>query len=589
MGQVVEYALLRGEFPSCDKLPKPMTTDDQALQHYLEREHRVPRERAVHQIGGGSEFGVDGFHFDPQRRNLYLFQFRNNASYQAFKPSLQVLLDGGMEAIFFSAGKVDSKNQFLRQLHSVLNENRSIVDQVCFRFVFKGDPEEAERSQILAKYREALENKKYLIDQFFGGRDVGLVVEFRSATGRVGSFQAATHSSTFDVHLDKPLEVQTSAGERMHLGLMRLADLNEMHAQLGPKFFDHNIRYGLGESEAVNRAISKALRGIIIDKADDPSTFAFNHNGITLYAERMEETASGWRITAPRLLNGAQTVTTLASFKAANEGVAGFSKKSYEAIQVLCKIITRAEQKFVTRVTINNNRQNPVEPWNLHANDDIQLELQDKFKDELGIYYERQENAFDQLGAADLEEYGIQESKAVQMLKLTQTFLLTDGNVSRASSMRAVFEDDRAYENVFRRTRLRADARKILLCYKVQFRLRKLINEIMERGENKYAFVSRARNLLWALLAQGLLNHEDIEAIAENHGRSLSVANEYVELLAYLATARVRMLLSDLLEDRDYVDKVAEGNLSFLRTDKAFEKAMELARKKWKWEHLKLA
>jgi hypothetical protein len=563
-------------------------TDDQALQQYLQREHGVPRERATHQVGG-SEFGIDGFHFDPQRRNLYLFQFRNSDSYQSFKPALQVLLDHGMEAIFFSAGKVESKNPFLRQLHSVLNENRSIVDQVCFRFVFKGDPEEAEKSQILAKYREELENKKYLVDQFFGGRDVGLVVEFRSATGRVGSFQTATHSSTFDVHLENALEVQTSAGERMHLGLMRLSDLNQMHAQLGSRFFDHNIRYGLGESEAVNRAIAKALRAIIIDKADDPSTFAFNHNGITLYAERMEEAAGGWRITAPRLLNGAQTVTTLASFKDANEGNREFSKKNYEAIQVLCKVITRAEQKFVTRVTINNNRQNPVEPWNLHANDDIQLELQDKFKDELGIYYERQENALEQLDEEDLEAYGIHEKKGIHMLKLTQTFLLTDGNISRASSMRAVFEDDRAYENVFRRTRLRADARHILLCYKVQFRLRKLIGDIMERGENKYAFVSRARNLLWALLAQGLLNHEDVEAIAEKHGRSLAVSNEYVELLTYLATARVRMLLSDLLEDRDYVEKVAEGNLSFLRTDKAFDKAMEQARKKWKWEHLKLA
>jgi hypothetical protein len=563
-------------------------TDDQALQQYLQREHGVPRERATHQVGG-SEFGIDGFHFDPQRRNLYLFQFRNSDSYQSFKPALQVLLDHGMEAIFFSAGKVESKNPFLRQLHSVLNENRSIVDQVCFRFVFKGDPEEAEKSQILAKYREELENKKYLVDQFFGGRDVGLVVEFRSATGRVGSFQTATHSSTFDVHLENALEVQTSAGERMHLGLMRLSDLNQMHAQLGSRFFDHNIRYGLGESEAVNRAIAKALRAIIIDKADDPSTFAFNHNGITLYAERMEEVAGGWRITAPRLLNGAQTVTTLASFKDANEGNREFSKKNYEAIQVLCKVITRAEQKFVTRVTINNNRQNPVEPWNLHANDDIQLELQDKFKDELGIYYERQENALEQLDEEDLEAYGIHEKKGIHMLKLTQTFLLTDGNISRASSMRAVFEDDRAYENVFRRTRLRADARHILLCYKVQFRLRKLIGDIMERGENKYAFVSRARNLLWALLAQGLLNHEDVEAIAEKHGRSLAVSNEYVELLTYLATARVRMLLSDLLEDRDYVEKVAEGNLSFLRTDKAFDKAMEQARKKWKWEHLKLA
>jgi hypothetical protein len=78
-------------------------TDDQALQQYLQREHGVPRERATHQVGG-SEFGIDGFHFDPQRRNLYLFQFRNSDSYQSFKPALQVLLDHGMEAIFFSAG-----------------------------------------------------------------------------------------------------------------------------------------------------------------------------------------------------------------------------------------------------------------------------------------------------------------------------------------------------------------------------------------------------------------------------------------------------------------------------------------------------
>src|SRR5258706_6733526 len=97
-----------------------MTTDDQAMLHYLEREHRVPHEKAVHQVGGG-EFGIDGFHFDAERRNLYLFQFRNSASYQAFKPSIQTLLDSGMEAIFFSAGKDGAKDAFLRQLHSVLN------------------------------------------------------------------------------------------------------------------------------------------------------------------------------------------------------------------------------------------------------------------------------------------------------------------------------------------------------------------------------------------------------------------------------------------------------------------------------------
>jgi hypothetical protein len=44
----------------------------------------------------------------------------------------------------------------------------------------------------------------------------------------------------------------------------------------------------------------------------------------------------------------------------------------------------------------------------------IQLDLQDKLRDDLQIYYERQENAFDQLSTEDLEEYGIrEESRAV--------------------------------------------------------------------------------------------------------------------------------------------------------------------------------
>ena len=176
---------------------------------------------------------------------------------------------------------------------------------------------------------------------------------------------------------------------------------------------------------------------------------------------------------------------------------------AFESIRVLCKVITDADQKFVTRVTVNNNRQNPVEPWNLHANDLIQLELQDKLRLDLGLYYERQENAFNQLSPEDLDEYGITEdSKAIQMLKLTQTFLLTDGFISRLSEMRRVFEDDRVYDQVFRQGRLRADSRHVLLCYKIQFNLRRYAQEIQQKGQNKYWFISRSRNLLWALCAR---------------------------------------------------------------------------------------
>ena len=254
------------------------------------------------------------------------------------------------------------------------------------------------------KLREDLENKKFLVDQFFGERDVRLVVEFRSTSGRVGSVRTPRQSTAFDVSLDDLVVVEGPAAQQMHIGFIHLRDVHQMHRELGSRFFDSNIRYGFGESEAVNRAISKSLRQIVLDEAEDPTVFAFNHNGITLFAERVLKKGSRYAITAPRLLNGAQTVATVAGFLNANKDNQKLEsgKKRFDDIRVLCRIITNADQKFVTRVTINNNRQNPVEPWNLHANDLIQLELQDKFRNDLGIYYERQENAFDQLSTGRL-------------------------------------------------------------------------------------------------------------------------------------------------------------------------------------------
>ena len=68
-----------------------------------------------------------------------------------------------------------------------------------------------------------------------------------------------------------------------------------------------------------NRAISAALKKIVLDKTEQPSVFAFDHNGITLYAECVEPLNGYCRLTAPRLLNGAQTVTTVNEFRKKNK------------------------------------------------------------------------------------------------------------------------------------------------------------------------------------------------------------------------------------------------------------------------------
>ena len=187
----------------------------------------------------------------------------------------------------------------------------------------------------------------------------------------------------------------------------------------------------------------------------------------------------------------------------------------------MCRIITDADPEFVIGVTINNNRQNPVDPWNLHANDMIQLALQDKFRENLGIYYERQEKAFTNLSDEDLDEQGITEHRALELTRLARTLLVADGEIDKLTRFREVFEDDRIYNQVFNESRLKADLRKIVLCYKAQFRLGRLSYDIVDRGANKYQYVLRSRNLLWALLCQAILNDPRLEDRAEKFGQGL--------------------------------------------------------------------
>jgi hypothetical protein len=153
---------------------------------------------------------------------------------------------------------------------------------------------------------------------------------------------------------------------------------------------------------------------------------------------------------------------------------------------------------------------------------------------------------------------------------------------------REVFEDDRIYNQVFDQSRLKADSRKILLCYKVQFRLRRLVNDIVDKGANKYAYVQRSRNLLWALLCQAILNDAKSEDRAEQFGTGLSLEAQYTEWLSGLATTRCRFVLSDLVNDKLYAPKVAEGNFSFMQTNAAFKRSMEIAHKRWRWVEKRL-
>jgi hypothetical protein len=554
---------------------------------YLTREFEKSPDQVVRHIafGKATAEGISAFHIDANRRNLYLFQFQWSAQHQVFKEPLRRLAHEGMERIFGPAPEVPGL--LLAELRDRLREDEAIIDKVFVHFVYNGNPADADQSAALDALREDLEAKKHLIDRCFEGRNVSLTFQFisnESRGPRVGSHTRTTHR--YELALPQVIRSENEAGEQLHVGFVSLFDLYKMFREMRQRLFERNIRAGLDPDGPINKKIRAALADVVEGKVP-ASAFVFNHNGITIAAEHLEIGGERVHITEPRVLNGAQTITSLATFMERYD----FEKAPAEhgdrlaAIKVLAKIVTHAAQPFITAVTINTNRQNPVEPANLRASDPIQLELQDKFRDEMnGLLYERQEKLFASLSEEEMIEQGFDpnQNRAIEMKRLAKTFLAAQGEVDRMSRLNDMFETESQYRSCFAEKYLKSDARRIVLAYKIQYRLSKVAKEIDEAAKG-YWYVPRAKNLLWALLVQGVLNQKQLPAWLETYGRTISVEADFTQELLSLGVQKVRYVIREAVLEPKYKEQLDEGRLSFLQNKALYTICMDIAERRENW------
>ena len=534
---------------------------------------------------GHNDTGFTAYHIEKGARNLYLYIFNWSDDFEIFKDPYKRLIKTGIENIF---GEDDTapESPLIAKLKYALEEYQDLINKVYVCFVFNGEPEQAEASRVLESLREELESKKHFIDSFFNNNKITLTIQYISnETKKINQTSRSKKTFQYEISYKAQSEKKAANGEVLHLGFLSILDLYHMFLDMNQRLFEKNIRAGLSDDLAPNQAIKKSLRDIVVSRKLNPEYFTFHHNGVTLYAEKFETVGGITRIVEPRVLNGAQTINTLARFIEDLERQPDYKahEKILKNIEVIGKIITNCSQEFVTQITISNNRQNPVESWNLRANDMIQLEFDDKFRQD-GIFYERQENSFANLRDADMEELGIEQHKEIKIKKLAQTFLALQGDIDKAATIGKVFESDVLYEKTFKQEYLKADTRKIILAYKIQFRIGAVIKEIESRGESKYYFVRMARNLVWALLIQGLLNDEELDNFLGNYGTKLGIESDYLAILKETGTKKIRMILSELIEQPKYGEYMLQEKFSFLKTRNAFMDCMAIAKKRFGWE-----
>jgi hypothetical protein len=537
--------------------------------------------------------GVEAWHLDADRRTLYLLAAKSSDDPLALKAALRGM-SRTLDVLFGDeepeASGDGTQAEFIQELKSFVLENRFVVGQVFVQLYFTGDPNEAKKSDVLAALVEELSGKKYLIDDFCGDQAV-LSVEFRSTTSDVVAVAAQgrkTHRYPLD--LSRTIQLDSPAGETLRAGFVRLTDILTIYERMGQRFLSRNIRYGLQHERPTHRAIMKSFEDIVLNKKLTPEEFSFLHNGVSISVEAFETKKGQVVVTEPRLLNGAQTISTLAAFVAKYQDDERFTKNKdlLERVAVLGRVVTSASPDFVSQVTIANNRQNPVEPWNLRANDVIQLEFQEKFQKEAHLYYERQEGGFHGLTADEIEALGVIPGRQVEMRRLAQTFLAIQGEIDRLYRLRLIFESDNIYRDVFREAYLKKDVKRMILAYKVLLRTLAVARDIMDRFTEKYHWLPKATGLLGGLLIQALLNDEKAAEWIETYGSSLKIENDFVELLKDLASRKVRPILSTYTSLPKEAEMLQTMNFTFLRTKGAFTRCMDLGAEKHGWKKLGL-
>lgn len=564
---------------------------------YLQEQFKQPFEQAAAQSAfGGNDFGLDAFHIDKQARNLYLYQFKWAKNHMLFADSLKRLRTAGMDRVFGDPYQNTSENPFLIQLRASIHELRAVVERVYVYFIFNGDPQGAQSSSTLRNLKEDLESRKDVVLQFFKRDDVEFQAHFRNQAGLVDTPPHPVETFRFEVDYTSATSV-SSDGASMHLGFMPISDLVRMYERMQIRLFERNIRAGLSEKKSPNRAIRASLNRMVSDGKEDPSCFVFLHNGVTLAAERLDFDSAKCTITDPHVLNGAQTITTAHRFwldEVAGKPAASELVTRFHGVRVIAKLILSQDREFVTTVTIGNNKQNRVEPWNLRANDLIQWRFEDKFRTELlplapGLYYERQENTFRCYKDSELKQMNLAPGRAIEIKKLAQTFLAARGEVGRMSELRDVFDSDTAYNETFSESFLDADVRRILLLYKLHFGVKRMIDGIRDSGAEKHSdYYRRAKNLIWALASQALLNSPELERLADDYGADLVCQTSFVEFLNNKVAPKVRMVLLALGKEANIARAIDDGKYDFLRSQATYSKAMAIAKDKYGWSKRQL-
>lgn len=329
----------------------------------------------------------------------------------------------------------------LRTLAKAIREGGARLHEVRAQLLSPAADEEVERMAAYEQAQSRLARSSWRTSHGTGAALLHGRVKLRRGAEHRPSFYELKGALTGPVIVENDTELWA--------GLVQLEDLVDLFDTRGPTIFDKNVRYTLTGKESQARVTGpmRSSLGRVASGELAPDYFTAYHVGVTLVAthcERMGDAAI--QLENPYVINGCQSISTAHGFwdqRIRAKDASGLERLS--RVRVVAKVVVRPTEEHSHEISNSNNRQNPIESWQLFCNDAIHVQLEASLRG-IDVFYERQKGRY-----ANLRPSGFERSNKtfIAPMDLGAALALASGDLKHAAHPRKIFDDKLTHDRLF--------------------------------------------------------------------------------------------------------------------------------------------
>ncbi|HWE94736.1 MAG TPA: AIPR family protein [Tepidisphaeraceae bacterium] len=420
---------------------------------HLMNTHRIDLSSAQDQTShGANDHGIDGWHYDPKIATLFIYQSKLTENKATALNGFGGLLQAGeWISTVLRTGDLGGKlsNAAIYNLARCLDSNKGQIRTVLLYLITPFNPNELLDCADFDSCQKDL--VRSTLNAFVTERGGGLNVqpEMYNLTQILPSGPSSyvvTGLSDGAIQLGKRTQLQVL--------YFHLASLVELFRRRGNRLFEKNVRLYLNTKESrvrLEHPLEDTLERICSGNLE-PHIFPFYHIGVTITAGDCQRNSDGvYSLETPNIINGCQTVNIAERYLKKLEKEKAVEKVGrFRQIPVLAKVVISATDEQIREIANCNNRQNPIDAWQLFSNDPVHVLLEVAFQ-EKGIFYERQKGKFDaeMRYAENLNRYHNTNRTKITVEELGQLITLCRRQLQVAAKPSEIFASKAAHDQVF--------------------------------------------------------------------------------------------------------------------------------------------